>query len=203
MLRRTSKVAMTDDESGKPAAPDWDADPWPRRIEILNRMLDHVSNGGTVRDFSRQRKAQLEGEGELLNPCFKTLYTWLNECEKHGHELSARIVRARARGYDAIAQEMLSIADEDPAEAKTFDGEGTEISSRIDPGDVQNRKLRIETREKLLAKWDPGRYGNKIEVEHKADASFGDVLEAARKRALRSRERTPESVDDDSGENVG
>jgi hypothetical protein len=34
----------------------------------------------------------------------------------------------------------------------------------IDGGDVQNRKLRIETRLKLLAKWDPKRYGERVAV---------------------------------------
>ena len=62
--------------------------------------------------------------------------------------LSEAIARARAVGFDAIAQAAMDIAD-DPEE------------------DVQRSKLRIETRLKLLAKWDPKRYGDKIDVEHK------------------------------------
>jgi hypothetical protein len=64
------------------------------------------------------------------------------------------------RGFDAIAEETVAIADTPPAYAKTEGG------MRIDTGDVAHRKLQIETRLKLLAKWDPKRYGERQHVEH-------------------------------------
>jgi hypothetical protein len=34
---------------------------------------------------------------------------------------------------------------------------------------VANRKLRIYTRLQLLAKWNPKRYGDRVEVEHQGE----------------------------------
>jgi hypothetical protein len=54
--------------------------------------------------------------------------------------------QARNEGADVIAQECISIVDnldEDPA----------------------SRRIRVETRLKLLSKWFPKRYGDKVEVE--------------------------------------
>lgn len=58
---------------------------------------------------------------------------------------SQRIAQARIEGADALAAQCLEIADDltdDPA----------------------SRRVRVETRLKLLAKWDPKRYGDKLEV---------------------------------------
>lgn len=42
----------------------------------------------------------------------------------------------------------------------------TELGERIDPASVAWAKSRAEQRLKLLAKWDPKRYGDKITQEH-------------------------------------
>ena len=65
------------------------------------------------------------------------VYDWLDE----DAELLGRFARARERGGHEIADECLEIADdreEDPA----------------------SRRVRIETRLKLLAKWNPKMYGD-------------------------------------------
>lgn len=69
------------------------------------------------------------------------VYRWFDDDE----ELAGRIARAREQGYHEIADECFEIADEEPSDAV----------------DVAHMKLRIETRLKLLAKWDPRRYGDK------------------------------------------
>jgi hypothetical protein len=79
-----------------------------------------------------------------------TVYTWIADDE----DISRRIARARARGYDAIALDCMIIADEDSPVTP---------SGSTDSGHVQHRKLRIDTRLKLLAKWDPKRYGDKLQ----------------------------------------
>jgi hypothetical protein len=72
------------------------------------------------------------------------------------------IARAREEGFDVIAAECLSIANT-PIEGveTTIDDKG--VSEKR--GDMLgHRKLQIETRLKLLAKWDPKRYGEKLDV---------------------------------------
>ena len=63
--------------------------------------------------------------------------------------LAIAYAEAREIGHDALADQTLEIAD------------GTRPSSEH----VQLRKLRIETRLKLLACWSPKKYGNKQTVD--------------------------------------
>lgn len=74
-------------------------------------------------------------------PCDDTVRSWADG----DAGLSRAIARAREAGHDTIAQDCLAIADnidEDPA----------------------SRRVRVDTRMKLLAKWDPKRYGDKTLV---------------------------------------
>ena len=100
-----------------------------------------VSTGETLRQICRE-------DGM---PSKSSFYEWMEK----DPELAGRFARARLDGFDAIAEESLEIADE-VAARNPMGG--------IDGGDVQNRKLRIETRLKLLAKWDPKRYGERVAV---------------------------------------
>jgi hypothetical protein len=75
-------------------------------------------------------------------------------------ELSASIARARDIGYDAIAEECLLIADTPQFGQKqvmTDEGTATTIEDMLG-----HRKLQIETRLKLLAKFHPTKYGDKL-----------------------------------------
>lgn len=77
--------------------------------------------------------------------------------------------RARDLGADAIAEQCLALADQPPETYRQMGG-----GSRIDKGDVANRKLQIETRLKLLAKWNPKRYGDKLDVTSGGDTIKGN-----------------------------
>lgn len=67
----------------------------------------------------------------------------VREWAENDPALSSDIARAREAGFDAIALHALEIADDRSGEA-------------------QRDRLRVETRLKLLAKWDPKRYGDKV-----------------------------------------
>lgn len=82
-------------------------------------------------------------------PDASTVWDW----QQNDEAVSQTIARARILGFDAIAVDALEIAD-----TKT--------------DDPQCRKVRIETRLKLLAKWDPKRYGDRVEHEHKGGITF-------------------------------
>jgi len=91
-------------------------------------------------------------------PAWRTVYDWMDV----NPDFAAGFARARVTGFDAIAQEALIIADT-PLEGieTTEDEKGTSIKR----GDMLgHRKLQIETRLKLLAKWDPKRYGDKLAI---------------------------------------
>lgn len=79
---------------------------------------------------------------------------------------SLAIAGARERGFDVIAQDCLAIADDARNDYMTKLAEdGDEKAMAYDAEHVQRSKLRIETRLKLLAKWDPKRYGERQQVD--------------------------------------
>lgn len=84
-------------------------------------------------------------------PCDDTVRNWADA----NPDFARDIARAREAGFDAIALECLAIAD---APNATVNPETREPEVR----DPSRDRLRVETRLKLLAKWDPKRYGDKV-----------------------------------------
>jgi len=88
-------------------------------------------------------------------PTSRTIHSWIND----NPAFASDIARARAVGHDAIAADCLTIADD-----SSRDYVQTEDGPRFDAEHVQRAKLRIETRLKLLSKWDK-RYGDRTALE--------------------------------------
>lgn len=87
----------------------------------------------------------------------------VNQWRADDPEIAAQFDEARDEGYDAIARRTRATAR---GKGAAQDGDST--------GDVQRDKLIIDTDLKLLAKWDPRRYGDKVQL---ADAD-GNKLPA-------------------------
>ena len=78
-------------------------------------------------------------------PAESTVRLWVTE-NRNG--FSAQYARARDAQMDAMAEDILSIADEENEE------------------DTQRAKLRIDTRKWLMSKMAPKKYGDKVMNEH-------------------------------------
>lgn len=132
-------------------------------------------------------------------PAPRTVRDWIAD----DSEVSAAIARAREEGFDAIAADCLRIADTPmPGQMekrellgvmKRTDEDGKDQSVVLPDGELVvtevrvedmlgHRKLQIETRLKLLAKWDPKRYGERVAVDHGLQDNLADRLRAARER---------------------
>lgn len=111
-------------------------------------------------------------------PNWRTVYLWM---EAHP-DFGTRIARARVMGREAIFEDTMHIADT-PLEGVELEiGEdGKTKEKRADM--LGHRKLQIETRLKLLAKWDPKKYGEKIHQEHSGSLTLGELVEAAQGKA--------------------
>ena len=82
-----------------------------------------------------------------------------------GVGLSASIARAREVGYDSLAEECLSIADDANNDwMQRTDKDGRSTGWVLNGEHVQRSKLRIETRLKLLAKFNPKKYGERVQL---------------------------------------
>lgn len=118
--------------------------------KLATVICDRIASGETLRAICRE-------EGM---PSWKTVYSWRQANE----EFASRIACAREEGFDAIAEEALAIAD------TPCTGVRTEMSEdgikRTTEDMLGHRKLQVETRLKLLAKWAPKKYGDKMELEH-------------------------------------
>jgi hypothetical protein len=96
-------------------------------------------------------------------------------------EFSARIARARIIGREAILEDTLLIANETEEGIRLEKSESGVKEVREDM--LGHRKLKIETRFKLLAKWDPAKYGEKIQQEHSGTLSLAQLIETASKES--------------------
>jgi len=133
-------------EAGPPAQPAPRGRPSSFSQEVADEICERLSQGEPLRQICRDDRM----------PAWQTVYGW-----KAAHEeFSKRIASAREAGFDAIAEECLDIADE-----TAFDTVSTEHGDRANTEWISRSKLRVETRLKLLAKWDPKRYGDKITQE--------------------------------------
>lgn len=91
-------------------------------------------------------------------PAWRTVYQWL---DRHP-EFQARFARARELGFDAIAEEALEIANTPTIGEIEIIGPDGRTVRREDM--LGHRKLQVEARLKLLAKWAPKKYGEKLEL---------------------------------------
>lgn len=90
-------------------------------------------------------------------PGVSTVWQW----QKDKPEVSESIARAREIGFDALAAECLDIADETSRDTIKDEETGSE---RPNSEWITRSRLRVETRLKLLAKWDPKRYGELLKL---------------------------------------
>jgi hypothetical protein len=109
--------------------------PTKRTEEIIKRIIEGLSAGTPLTVICKE-------DGM---PHDSTVRDWM----AGDSDLSLAIARARQLGFDAIADNVRSTAR----------GKGDST------GDFQRDRLIIETDLKLLAKWDPKRYGDKITQE--------------------------------------
>ena len=122
---------------------------------IVEKVLEHVANGGTLRAFCRKKGM----------PSYRTLYRWMSQNNEESKDFLSRFTyTSRFLGARAIAEECLEIIDTLP----TVIGEGE--NARYDNAIVNYNKARADVRLRLLAKWFPQEYSEKlIGIETKGD----------------------------------
>ncbi len=118
--------------------------------DYLPEIHAWIEAGKTLRSYCRQ-------EGK---PSYGTVYDWLEEDAAQ----SSRFSRARDIGEAQIFQDCLEIADNTQiGEIVTSKSDGSQEIKSADM--IEHRKLRIDTRLKLLAKWNPKKYGDFVRNE--------------------------------------
>ena len=110
--------------------------PQPVPAALAEDMLVWLSQGKPLREWCSQPS----------KAHFTSVYDWISK----DASFALRVRAAREAGYDVIADECLTIADTEPSDSVA----------------VQWQRLRIDTRLKLLAKWNPRKYGDRVGLDH-------------------------------------
>lgn len=117
--------------------------------EIAAEICTRLAEGEPLRAICR----------DAHMPAWRTVYDWIEVNE----DFAARIACARKLGFDAIAEQALEIADT-PVVGEETEDDGDKV--KVKRGDMLgHRKLQVETRLKLLAKWCPAKYGDRTAME--------------------------------------
>lgn len=117
------------------------------------------------------------------HPCRQAVDLW----QAKDAEFASAVARARDAGFEELAEEALEIANTPvPGETVTEeDGAAGKTMRKVVREDMLgHRRLQIETRLKLLACWNPKKYGPKAQLEHSGSIDLGlsERLQRARER---------------------
>ena len=117
-----------------------------QKQKIFENICKMIANGSSLRTALN--------ELNLID--VTTFFRWIRESESFSNQYA----RATTERADLMFEEMLDIADEPP---KTTE---TKFGSAIDNGDIQNKRVRIDTRKWALSKMNPKKYG---QISDKSD----------------------------------
>jgi hypothetical protein len=124
---------------------------YPNKEALKEQIVVWISEGKTLMDFCRK-------DG---SPSYPTIYRWIEE----DADFAIHFAHARETGHDVIAEQALHIADNMHMGRKIVTHSGGDEDSDAmvvtEEDMLGHRKLQIETRLKLLAKWNPRKYGDK------------------------------------------
>lgn len=145
------------------APPDAMGRPSTLNMGIVAKVCDELAKG-------RALKAICRDEGM---PDESTFRTW----ERAHAEVAALSAHARELGCHALADECLDIAD-DARNDWMVANHGDDAGWRANGDTVQRSRLRIDTRMRLLGKWLPKVYGDKLDLNHSGSVNIGRELAA-------------------------
>jgi len=118
-------------------------------LALADRICKELAKGTPLRTICKQPGM----------PHYATVRRW----EVDNASFRALSTRARETGCHAIADECLEIAD-DATNDWMLDNNPDNPGFKLNGEHVQRSKLRIETRMRLLGKWLPKVYGDKIDA---------------------------------------
>ena len=141
------KLQTVTKQSSKLGRPTEKVDP----IEAT-KICEWIAHGKTLREYCRKK-------GSVQ---WRTIYKWLDKDE----EFRSAFARARDTGCEILFEECLELIDTPPVMC------GSEGNERIDPAFINWQKNRVETRFKMLSKFNPKRFGDKLGVDAQGDINL-------------------------------
>lgn len=122
--------------------------------ELADKICEQLANGWSLRTVCDADEM----------PSVATVFSWMRK----DPEFLKQYARAKQESADAMAEELLHIADT-PLEGEevTIKGDGTQEVKRADM--LGHRRLQIDSRKWLMAKMKPKKYGDQLDLTSKGE----------------------------------
>lgn len=117
---------------------------------LADEMCEYIASGYSMRKVCEMDKM----------PAMSTFFKWLREHD----EFSKQYARACEERTEAMAEDILDIADDGTNDTKLITGKNGDEYYVTDNDVIQRSKLRVDTRKWLMAKMKPKKYGDKIDM---------------------------------------
>jgi len=152
--------------------------------ELGNTFCKLLSQGYSLRRACKELR---------INP--QSVYNWF---ENYPIFLE-QYARAKQESADAMAEEILFIADDSTGDYSEDEQNGNKGIRKLNNENVQRSRLRVDTRKWLMAKMKPKKYGDQLDITSKGDKIIiipSDLIEKNNK--IINADYTNTSTSDDS-----
>lgn len=119
--------------------------------ELADRICAQLAEGKSLRTVCKAEDT----------PSTVTVFSWL----RTRPEFLNQYTRAKEEAADALAEEMLDIADEGSNDWMAIH-DGENVGYRQNGEAVNRSRLRVDTRKWIAAKLKPKKYGDKVDLAH-------------------------------------
>lgn len=124
--------------------------------DIADAICERIIEGESLRQICK---------AENMPNC-STVFRWMVSND----EFCKQYEKAKVEQAEMLADEIISIADEEQTVVKTHDGGTTEVT--FDSVAVARNRLRVDARKWVASKLKPKKYGDKIDHEVKGNINI-------------------------------
>ncbi len=153
MSRKAKKAVVKPKKVGRPT------NYAPSLVEII---CEKLSEGYSLRSVCEEKDM----------PAASTVFKWLRIYP----EFVEQYARAKQESADAMAEDILDIADNATYDWMDIQLQSGGIKEIPDNEVIQRSKLRVETRKWIMAKMKPKKYGDKVDITSAGKAIKGNNI---------------------------
>lgn len=136
--------------------------------KMADEICERIAHGETLSAICR-RKMNLDRT--IHTPALSSVYNWL---DAHP-DFMAKYRRARELQMQTWGDDIIDIADDTTLDTVTKVTPGGREYEAVDQENIQRSRLKVHTRQWLMARVNPKLYGDKVEHEVSGDVRHGHL----------------------------
>lgn len=118
--------------------------------ELADQVCARLADGQSLRSICKDDDM----------PAVVTVFKWIRENEGFAKQYA----RAKGEAADAMAEEILDIADDGTNDWMERHGKDGSVGWELNGENIQRSRVRIDTRKWIASKLKPKKYGEKLEL---------------------------------------